>query len=100
MKDFPSIQQQLSVAQWRECWTTDHGVPGSNLSGVPFHILHFVSDIYFLVSKILSPMWNLEMGEAKEHAPCLTSSVFKTSDDIYSVILTNSRNKNYSQEAW
>ena len=48
---------------------SDHGVLASNPSGAPFHILHFVRDIYFLVSKILSPMWNLEMGAVKERTP-------------------------------
>ena len=47
----------------------DHGVLGSNPSGAPFHILHFMSDIYFLVSKILSPMWNLEMGDVTDPPP-------------------------------
>ena len=38
---------------------------------VHFHVLHFVSDIYFLVSKILSSMWNLEIGDVKDPTPKL-----------------------------
>ena len=45
---------------------------------VHFHILHFVSDIYLLVS---SPMWNLEVGDAKEHAPELCHGTLQLSPD-------------------
>ena len=29
------------------CWTNDRGVSGSNPSGAPFKILHFVTDFHF-----------------------------------------------------
>ena len=34
------------------CWTNDHGgISGSNPSGEPFDILHFVRDLLFLLLK-------------------------------------------------
>ena len=39
-----------------KCWANDHGGPGFESVWCTLHILHFLSDIYFLVSKILSPM--------------------------------------------
>ena len=33
------------------CWTNDHGVSGSNPSGAPFGILHFVRDLLFPLLK-------------------------------------------------
>ena len=32
-------------------WTNDHGVSGSNPSGAPFDILHFVRDLLFPLLK-------------------------------------------------
>ena len=29
------------------CWTNDHGVSGSNQSGAPFEVVHFVRDLSF-----------------------------------------------------
>ena len=39
------------------------GFPGSNPSGAPFHILHFVSDVFCLVSK--NSKSNVESGNER-----------------------------------